>query len=320
MHCSKCGTEHPEDARFCKSCGADLSVPAPPPPPAPQPAVPAPVVPDAEVPRTSGLAIASLVLGLLGPVTGIVGIILGIVALTQIRESRGRLRGDGLAIAGMAISGFMVFFVGILLAILFPVFGRAREKARESSCLSNIKQQVIAVCMYCADYDGRMPRVNIDVDSYLMPSGGINTSGIMPWLISITPYMMNTQLLNCPSVSLAWDGGVADSSGEHCYDAISYGYNSNCRGRRESEFYFIGETCCIAEKGDTETYYLDADGTSNGRDDMAVERHNHGCNAAFADGHAKWRQASNIPRDAYDGYDNSTMSRFWDPTYQGTNP
>jgi len=47
----------------------------------------------------------------------------------------------------------VIAIIAILAAILFPVFARAREKARQTSCLSNVKQIVLAALMYCQDYD-----------------------------------------------------------------------------------------------------------------------------------------------------------------------
>jgi len=80
--------------------------------------------------RTSGLAIASLVLGILGlftaGLTGLIGVVLGIIALVQIGDQRGRLGGQGLAIAGVVTSGCMILLIPIMAAVLFPVFARAR--------------------------------------------------------------------------------------------------------------------------------------------------------------------------------------------------
>ena len=51
----------------------------------------------------------------------------------------------------------VIAIIAILAAILFPVFARAREKARQTSCLSNVKQMGIGVMMYVQDYDEVMP-------------------------------------------------------------------------------------------------------------------------------------------------------------------
>jgi len=51
----------------------------------------------------------------------------------------------------------VIAIIAILAAILFPVFARAREKARQTSCLSNLKQLSLAILMYAEDYDETLP-------------------------------------------------------------------------------------------------------------------------------------------------------------------
>ncbi|HUS80578.1 MAG TPA: prepilin-type N-terminal cleavage/methylation domain-containing protein, partial [Armatimonadota bacterium] len=51
----------------------------------------------------------------------------------------------------------VIAIIAILAAILFPVFAKAREKARQTSCLSNVKQLTLAMLQYCQDYDERFP-------------------------------------------------------------------------------------------------------------------------------------------------------------------
>ena len=51
----------------------------------------------------------------------------------------------------------VIAIIGILAAILFPVFSRARENARRTSCMSNLKQLGLAAMQYVQDYDGRYP-------------------------------------------------------------------------------------------------------------------------------------------------------------------
>jgi len=146
--CNKCGKPNLDEATVCASCGAPLAQPAgvPPPPPDLRPA------------RTSGMAIASLVLGILGMLglTALLAVVLGIVALVQISRSGGRLRGQGLAIAGICLSAFML--VAILPAmLLFPVFSRARATARKTVCLTNVKQVSLGLLMYTSDWDETYP-------------------------------------------------------------------------------------------------------------------------------------------------------------------
>ena len=111
-------------------------------------------------PKTSGLAIASLVLGIIGiPLAafllfGLVGLILGIVALVSIGKSGGRVGGQGLAIAGTCVSaGSLLLFV-VVLGVLLPA---ARERARRTSCASNLKSIGYCLHLYSSDWDEQFP-------------------------------------------------------------------------------------------------------------------------------------------------------------------
>lgn len=81
----------------------------------------------------------------------------------------------------------VIAIIAILAAILFPVFGRARENARKSSCQSNLKQIALGVIQYVQDYDERFPKIA------RVPG---ESAG---WAHRIQPYLKSTQLLKCPS-------------------------------------------------------------------------------------------------------------------------
>ena len=83
----------------------------------------------------------------------------------------------------------VIAIIAILAAILFPVFSRAREKARQTSCLSNVKQLMLGVLMYAQDYDEKLPA---EVAAAVPGSDG----GIVH---QINPYVKNTQIWVCPS-------------------------------------------------------------------------------------------------------------------------
>ena len=106
----------------------------------------------------------------------------------------------------------VIAIIAILAAILFPVFARAREKARQTQCLNNVRQMTTGVAMYAQDFDETLPLVAISVPSYYMPSGGRHTSGVMPWVIVLDPYIKNTQIFACPTAAGGWDGGDGDSN------------------------------------------------------------------------------------------------------------
>ena len=110
-------------------------------------------------PPTSGMAIASLVCGVLGActfITSIIGVVLGILALNQIKNSNGEKGGQGVAIAGIVVSGvtLVIFLFGALMAgIMLPAIGVAREAASEAVTLSQATRLHTDALMLAADYD-----------------------------------------------------------------------------------------------------------------------------------------------------------------------
>jgi prepilin-type N-terminal cleavage/methylation domain-containing protein/prepilin-type processing-associated H-X9-DG protein len=93
----------------------------------------------------------------------------------------------------------VIAIIAILAAILFPVFAQAREKARQTACLSNTKQIGIALMMYAQDYDEAVV-LNNDGHWFEKPVGSgyfyINT-----WMTLLEPYMKNYGLYVCPSAT-----------------------------------------------------------------------------------------------------------------------
>jgi prepilin-type N-terminal cleavage/methylation domain-containing protein/prepilin-type processing-associated H-X9-DG protein len=88
----------------------------------------------------------------------------------------------------------VIAIIAILAAILFPVFAQAREKARQSSCQSNLKQYALATLMYVQDYDEQFPMA-----SYLGP----NCVATFYW--AVNPYVKNQNITRCPSDQEAMD-------------------------------------------------------------------------------------------------------------------
>jgi hypothetical protein len=111
--------------------------------------------------KNSSLAVASRVLGILGPFTcglsALVGLILGIIAMIRVKQSRGALGGHGIALAGTIVSGFFLLMIPVYAAMLLPALARAKEKAQAISCVNNMKQLAIAVRMYSADHKNQFP-------------------------------------------------------------------------------------------------------------------------------------------------------------------
>src|SRR5437762_2777004 len=88
----------------------------------------------------------------------------------------------------------VIAIIAILAAILFPVFAQAREKARQASCQSNLKQMSLGAKMYSQDYDNQcMPCA----EQYEVPGVPAGSTGWWPQLIN--PYIKSYQLMQCPS-------------------------------------------------------------------------------------------------------------------------
>jgi prepilin-type N-terminal cleavage/methylation domain-containing protein/prepilin-type processing-associated H-X9-DG protein len=100
----------------------------------------------------------------------------------------------------------VIAIIAILASILFPVFGRARENARRSSCQSNLKQVGLAVLQYAQDYDEKYP-------SGTTTSGGARGRG---WGAQVLPYIKSTQVFVCPS----------ETKANSANPQISYAYNA----------------------------------------------------------------------------------------------
>ncbi|MFA4944627.1 MAG: DUF4190 domain-containing protein [Lentisphaeria bacterium] len=114
-----------------------------------------------------GLAIASMVLGLLGvlscvlgPLFGIPAVVCGHLAMGKIRQSNGTLGGGGLATTGL-ITGYigiaMLLIAPILAGLMLPAIGGARERARRINCVANLSQIGKACKMYSMDYRDNLP-------------------------------------------------------------------------------------------------------------------------------------------------------------------
>jgi len=87
----------------------------------------------------------------------------------------------------------VIAIIAILAAILFPVFARARESARQSSCLSNMKQANTANLMYVQDYDETLPTLTRDYSTSPVTTNDIS--------LALQPYIKNTQIFYCPDRS-----------------------------------------------------------------------------------------------------------------------
>ncbi|MFP3902680.1 MAG: type II secretion system protein [Armatimonadota bacterium] len=196
----------------------------------------------------------------------------------------------------------VIAIISILASMLMPVFSRAREKGRQTACLSNVKQLLLAVQMYAQDYDEFMPYGQLGNDQ---------------WHDLIYSYTHNKQILRCTNrkdryvgYGYNWIVGQGASVGQF-FDASSkiiladvppetLGVTANAPG----EEWWIndpGNDICNATGGTVAVAGEDPNDNSFHAINRP-ERHNDGLNWGYADGHAKWARETQLD-----------SARFWDP-------
>jgi prepilin-type N-terminal cleavage/methylation domain-containing protein/prepilin-type processing-associated H-X9-DG protein len=196
----------------------------------------------------------------------------------------------------------VIAIIAILASILFPVFARAREKARQASCLSNVRQLALAVLSYVQDCDETLPRVCL----YAVAPAGAWDRGYRYWYDVVSPYIKNSQVFRCPSLTsngnlfqpyppyttsfqlpataLGYGWNVGTTSGTY-RDGLGWIYGSGPEVAlgsvtQPSETFALGD---IFQRADGAICYDDPNPLP------AISAvHNAGANYAFVDGHAKW--------------------------------
>ena len=205
----------------------------------------------------------------------------------------------------------VIAIIAILAAILFPAFARARENARRTSCLSNMKQLGLGVMQYLQDYDGSYPpkataTANISPDP--APGGPMTTLG--GWLFPqiIYPYTKSLQISICPSGNNLY---LAQPYLGH-YGANDSIMPNDTGGINDSAIVASSKTYLLSDFGSYlmvpwavtnpgSIFYLPGAGEAGLdcsavpdtlRSDCQIGRHFGGNSMAYADGHAKWLKAS----------------------------
>jgi prepilin-type N-terminal cleavage/methylation domain-containing protein/prepilin-type processing-associated H-X9-DG protein len=230
----------------------------------------------------------------------------------------------------------VIAITAILAAILFPVFAQAREKARQTACLSNVKQMALATAMYVQDYEA-------------FPAFSFVTAGVtLRWYDLILPYTRSQQLHTCPTVPHLKFGRNP-----------AYGYNYQYLGNSRVNCYNVpvsdsqiqtpAQTVLIADSQGTGTRICDNDqptdpdylsldclgnhaytidppllpqckagdgpnrfatGGTPGLRSPIHPRHSGGANVVFVDGHAKWTRTDEFELD----------NRWWNGRYPDPTP
>jgi len=194
----------------------------------------------------------------------------------------------------------VIAIIAILAAILFPVFARAREKARQASCQSNEKQLALSMIMYIQDYDellpwccqyrgGRTPDPNNNINPAWRPYS--NTVTALSYNGLIDPYVKNRQIYECPS--------SRRSVNSYAVPRMLMESNNGCDGRPQAVLMFPAEKAMMSESTgprgicgpnrNTATCQNRFGWGRNTQADIdAWAIHNGGVNVAYCDGHVKF--------------------------------
>ena len=203
----------------------------------------------------------------------------------------------------------VIAIISILASILFPVFARARAKGRQTACLSNVRQLVMAFIMYANDADETMPYGGPTPEP---PPGALT---VPLWTDSIFAYTHNDQILFCPDRKDATHG---------------YGVNFLASGKAEGSFFDpaskillgdvnpeflgvrtpgqkpviwwindVGNQWCLAPDPGVPPLKAYTSFTGNN----FPQRHNDGVIYGYVDGHAKWGREEQMAQQV-----------FWNPS------
>jgi len=220
----------------------------------------------------------------------------------------------------------VIAIIAILAAILFPVFAQAREKARQTACLSNLRQMSTGVAMYVQDYEA------YPLYSYPSPSQE-------RWHTVLQPYIKNTGIFVCPSSSFQRFHFRNMGYGfNHQYLARSVDRGGTGSGVPDAVIEYPADTLAIADSWGTGGWSRSPQAWSDAANDCdrlgnhgytvdppllpagskwgtscpisnplpgypgaghtrIATRHGGGANVAFCDGHAKWMRAELLEKD-----------------------
>jgi prepilin-type N-terminal cleavage/methylation domain-containing protein/prepilin-type processing-associated H-X9-DG protein len=199
----------------------------------------------------------------------------------------------------------VIAIVSLLAAILFPVFARARENARKTSCQNNLKQIGVAFLQYTQDYDELYPLTTM--------TNGV-ASPLSSWTVHVQPYIKSAQVYRCPSDSgSVWNSAVTPPApppyttsyklNAWMASTNTYGNLANIQKPSQSIFladvtqalggdhfhpFFWGGGALPAEQVNGFMNGATFDAATKQSKEISLSRHLDGFNVGFADGHVKW--------------------------------
>jgi prepilin-type N-terminal cleavage/methylation domain-containing protein/prepilin-type processing-associated H-X9-DG protein len=223
---------------------------------------------------------------------------------TRFRSTRIRAQQRGFTLIELLV---VIAIIAILAAILFPVFAQAREKARQTNCLSNQKQLGTAMSMYLQDYDERFPNWRTVVAKSVD-----NPNAKVTWVENMQPYCKNKNIWICPSDNISAEakalglGGGSVAVNSYWLNAYIFRWSGNTPTWPPS--------VTLAEINYPATSIVYCDGPVNDGQHVwpgppmewcgakqtaavclaAQQRHSGGINFSFADNHSRWYRVESL--------------------------
>ncbi len=229
----------------------------------------------------------------------------------------------------------VIAIIAILAAILFPVFAKARDKARQATCVSNMKQINLAILQYVQDYDETYPvAATLENGGWVCAFPDFAIFGGSIARCRMQPYIKSAWVFYCPNARKDpwWSNTYPTPVVNGTYGYNAYYLGGGLLGPDYATSYdFIGPAQLAAVKEPANTVMSIDDMETNDRvlppsgigagtggnfypsviwnyaginDNDFVFRHNNGVDVGFADGHVKWYQRSYADL-------NNTDDRMW---------
>ena len=194
----------------------------------------------------------------------------------------------------------VIAIIAILAALLLPALAGAKQRARITQCISNLRQVGLGMRMYADDANGLLPESGETIGwGQIDPN-----THVASWMEQMISYLQNTNTYHCPAdLKSSWS----------YFNGARAAYIAMNNNRASVDTKQILYTSAFVAAGDTIDFSPDdADkddytqncvgGTANGTPAFAWQTHNQGQDLLFADGHAKW----------YKGYDTNEMTFRYD--------
>ncbi|HEX8238079.1 MAG TPA: type II secretion system protein [Abditibacteriaceae bacterium] len=200
----------------------------------------------------------------------------------------------------------VIAIISLLAAILFPVFARARDNARRTSCASNLKQLGLSFIQYAQDYDEALPNATdgpTGVDRLggwmfyrSFPANTSTSRQFYPAQGGLYPYSKSEQIYICPSDFVAQ---VTGNSYAVNYCTLQAGASGQVPGKSLAAFEATAQWMLLGEEGIFNGEPANQNSTDDGffnydAGNLFAERHFSGSNLLFVDGHVKWHRNEKI--------------------------